>query len=156
MKIDPNSVCRNLLLLAGFSALFVLAAGALAAEDQGVFGEPEHKVVIQVSTADLQVQKIALNNAMNLQKALGRYNVAIEIVAYGPGLSILTTKSEYKDRVTSMAMQGIRFSACHNTMEGIKRRTGQLPELLEGVEVVPSGVVRIMKLQQQGYAYIRP
>ena len=38
-------------------------------------------------------QNLALNNAVNLQKSLGQDNVAIEIVAYGPGLSLLTDQS---------------------------------------------------------------
>jgi hypothetical protein len=58
----------------------------------------EHKVVIQVSSDDPQTQKVALNNALNLQKAYGMDNVQVEVVAYGPGLSIFTGKSP-KSRV---------------------------------------------------------
>ena len=36
-----------------------------------------------VSTDDVRTQNIAMNNAVNLQKALGVDNVAVEIVAYG-------------------------------------------------------------------------
>ena len=42
-----------------------------------------HKIVIQVSTDDPRTQKIALNNAVNLQKHYGIDEVAIEIVAFG-------------------------------------------------------------------------
>ena len=49
-----------------------------------------NKVVIQVSTDDERTQKIALNNAVNIQKSLGVDDVRIEIVAYGPGLGIMT------------------------------------------------------------------
>jgi len=115
-----------------------------------------HKVVIQVSTDDPRTQKIALNNAVNLQKLYGIDNVKIEIVAYGPGLGLLTTKSKQADRVKSLAVQEITFSACHNTMKGVKRKTGKMPVLLEGVGMVTAGVARIIELQEQGYAYIRP
>lgn len=134
----------------------VLLLGGYAIAHAAAFGDPANKVVIQVSTADPAVQRTALNNAANLQKAFGMDNVQVEVVAYGPGLGLLTKQSKYADRVPSMALQGIRFSACHNTMEGIKRKTGHMPELLEGVVVVPSGVARIVKLEKQGYAYIRP
>lgn len=127
-----------------------------AIREAAAFGTPAHKVVIQVSSGDPQVQRVALNNAANLLKAFGMDNVRVEIVAYGPGLSLLTRKSEFPERVPSMALQGIRFSACQNTMEGIERRTGQLPDLLEGVQTVPSGVARIVELEEQGYAYVRP
>lgn len=134
----------------------VLALCLVAFWSSGSLSAAESKVVIQVSSADPMVQKIALNNAVNVQKALGMDNVDIEVVAYGPGLSLMTPKSPESVRIPSMAMQNIKFSACGNTMAKIKARTGQDPVLVEGVEVVPAGVLRIMELQSQGYAYIRP
>ena len=116
----------------------------------------EHKLVIQVSTDDPRTQKIALNNAVNLQKLYGMDNVTIEIVAYGPGLGLMTKSSKQADRVTSLAMQEITFSACGNTMKKVEKRTGKSPVLLEGVQTVKAGVARIMELQENGYAYIRP
>lgn len=155
MKIYQESIRNHLPSALMFCCLALVVAG-VAASETAAFGPAAHQVVIQVSTDDAQVQRMALNNATNLQKKFGIDNVQIEIVAYGPGLSLLTAKSAYPQRVTSMVMQGIRFSACHNTMEGIKRKTGHLPDLLEGVKVVPSGTARIVTLQEQGYAYIRP
>ena len=118
--------------------------------------DAKHKIVIQVSTDDARTQKIALNNAVNLQKRYGLDNIDIEIVAYGPGLGLLTKKSKQAKRVTSLAQQEITFSACMNTMNKVKKKTGKLPKLLEGVGHVPAGVARIMELQEQGYAYVRP
>jgi intracellular sulfur oxidation DsrE/DsrF family protein len=115
-----------------------------------------NKLVIQVSTDDVRTQKVALNNAVNLQKLYGLDNVVIEIVAYGPGLNLLTKNSVAASRVESLALQNITFSACENTMKTQHKRTGKKPVLLEGVETVNAGVARIIELQQQGYAYIRP
>lgn len=133
--------------------LLGLAAGAAGA---GTVGEAPNRAVIQVSSADPLTQKIALNNAANLQKALGMDNVDVEIVAYGPGLGLLTRQNKQSARVKSMAMQNVTFSACSNTMDKIAKKKGKAPELTEGVRVVPGGVVRIMELQQAGYTYIRP
>lgn len=140
--------------LVGMLGLLVFALVA----QPGIAGEfAAHKVVIQVSTDDVQTQNIALNNAVNLQKDLGIDNVDVIVVAYGPGLSILTEGDDpASKRVPSLAMQGIQFNACANTMKKIASKTGKEPKLVEGVEVVPAGVVRIMELQEQGYAYIRP
>lgn len=115
-----------------------------------------NKIVIQVSSNDPVTQKIALNNAVNLQKSLGMDNVEVEVVAYGPGLGLLTQKSKEAKRVASLSMQNIKFSACGNTIKKVTKKTGKTPVLVDGVEVVPGGVIRIMELQQQGYAYIRP
>ena len=132
-------------------SLLLIFSGAIYAES-----DIKNKLVIQVSTDDPRTQKIALNNAVNLQKIYGMDNIKIEIVAYGPGLGLLTEKSSQADRVTSLAMQDISFSACGNTMKAVEKKSGKMPVLLEGVTQVTAGVARIMELQQEGYAYIRP
>jgi intracellular sulfur oxidation DsrE/DsrF family protein len=119
-------------------------------------GDAAHKVVIQVSGPDPAEHTIALNMASNLQRLYGMDDVQIEIVAFGRGLGILTTKSAEAARVKSLALQEVRFSACENTMAKIEAKTGKKPELTEGVETVPAGVARIIELQEQGYAYAAP
>ena len=119
-------------------------------------GGKAHKLVIQVSTNDPKTQKIALNNAVNAQKDIGMDNIDIEIVAYGPGLSVMTAQSPEAKRVSSLAQQGITFSACNNTMNKMAKKSGKMPVLADGVGIVPAGVIRIMELQEKGYAYIRP
>lgn len=141
-----STICISLLLL-GLSFGITTTVSADGAK---------HKLVIQVSTDDIRTQKIAMNNAVNLQKLYGIDNVEIEIVAYGPGLGMLTAKNQYSDRVKSLVIQDIKFSACMNTMNKIKAKKGQLPKLTEGVGTVKAGVARIMELQEQGYSYIRP
>ena len=138
--------------------LGLVGVGALAlALSGGIAWAGTQKLVIQVSTDDARTQAIALNNAVNVQKALGPGNVEIEIVAYGPGLSMLTNKSKHLDRVSSLAQnEGLVFSACGNTMKKMTQKTGQQPVLIEGIKVVQAGVLRIMELQQQGWAYVRP
>jgi len=116
----------------------------------------EHKVVIQVSTDDARTQVIALNNAVNLQKLYGMDKVQVEVVAYGPGLGLLTKKNKQAGRVKSLATQNITFSACSNTMKKIQKKTGKKPVLTDGVKTVNAGVARIIELQEQGYSYVRP
>ena len=144
------NMVKKLVLLAMASMMLIGSAMA----DMGA----KHKVVIQVSTADPLTQKIALNNAVNVQKHYGMDNVAVEVVAYGPGLGILTKSKKNKNakRVASLALSNITFSACGNTIRKITRKKGKAPKLVNGVRVVPAGVIRIMELQGKGYAYIRP
>lgn len=136
-----------LALLAGFAVTPAMAAKVV---------DGHHYLVIQVSSGDPAAQTLALNNAVNVQKALGRDNVTIEVVAFGPGLSLLTQQNAQAERVQSLAMQDVAFSACGNTMKAVEKNTGKTPELTEGVKIVPAGVVRIMELQRQGYTYINP
>ena len=135
------------------AALLLLASVAVP---MSAMADDVLKVVIQVSTGDPLAQKIALNNAVNLQKDIGMDNIEIEIVAYGPGLSIMTPKSKESSRIPSLAQQNITFSACNNTIKKVTKKTGKKPTLVEGVSTVPSGAMRIVQLQQQGYSYLRP
>lgn len=148
------NIVKNYLIK--FLAPIVGAGMLLGATATVVAGDIPHKLVIQVSTDDPRTQKIALNNAVNLQKEYGMDNVTIEIVAYGPGLGMLTKKSKQAARVKSLAMQNITFSACANTMKKIEKKKGKKIALIEGVGIVNAGVARIVALQEQGYAYIRP
>ena len=135
---------------------YIVLLGVLLSGQPVFAGDDVHKLVIQVSTDDVRTQNIAMNNAVNLQKALGQDNIIIEIVAYGPGLTMMTPKSPASKRIPSLAMQDITFSACGNTKAKMEEKSGKKVELVEGVQMVPAGVLRIMELQEQGYAYVRP
>lgn len=139
-----------------FAILLTAAMFIAPPVSAGGMGDARHKVVIQVSTDDARTQTIALNNAVNLQKEFGVDNVEVEVVAYGPGLSMLIASSPQSQRVTSLSKQDVVFSACGNTMKRIEKKDGKAVVLSEGVRVVPAGVARIVELQEQGYSYIRP
>ena len=140
-------------LLIAFLMLAVMNSSSVNSSEKE---EKRHQVVIQVSTDDPRTQKIAMNNAVNLQKLYGIDNVDIEIVAYGPGIGMLAGKNDYSSRIKSLIAQDITFSACMNTMDNVKKKTGKAVELTEGVESVRAGVARIIELQEAGFSYIRP
>jgi uncharacterized protein len=126
------------------------------AEDTDIM-HAKHKLLLQINSADETTHDIALNNAVNAQELLGMDNVAIEVVVYGPGMSLLTGKSSHSARVTSLAMQNVKFSACQKTLDKMAQKAdGKMPSLVEGTTTVAAGVVRIMALQEAGYAYVKP
>lgn len=120
----------------------------------------KHKVAIQVSQNDKGAMDVALNNARNvIEYYQGKgETVAIEIVTYGPGLHMLRDTSPVKDRIAPMALEhpNLAFIACGNTQANQSKAEGKPVVLLSEAKVMPSGVVRLMELQKQGYAYIRP
>lgn len=150
-KILKNTKIAGVIILC-VTQLLLMSTVKAELEDSTI----KNKLVIQVSTDDPKTQNVALNNAVNLQKEYGMDNIIIEVVAYGPGLGLLTQSSQQASRVKSLAMQNIHFSACGNTMAKVAKKTGKQPQLVEGVQVVKAGVSRIMELQQNGYAYVRP
>ena len=117
----------------------------------------KHKIVISINTPDDVIQKRALDNIERLTEHFGQDETLIEIVSYGPGLVLLTQKSAFLQEISShMGVEGLVFSACANTMKKIEAKTGKKPQLIDGVGIVPGGVIRLVELQEQGYAYISP
>ena len=130
-----------------------LVATALAVPEAGAQALPANKLIMQVSDNDPAKWSLALNNAKNVQADLGAQNVAIEIVAYGPGLAMLKADSVAANRIAEAMGAGVKVVACENTMTNQKIAKD---DMLAGIGYVKAGVVEIMQKQQQGWAYIRP
>ncbi len=141
------------------------AALLLAATATGVSAADakSHRVAIQVDQNDPAVMNLALNNAANIMefyKAKGE-DVQVEVVAYGPGLNMYRDDtSPVKDRLRQMSEfsfpSSIKFSACNNTKEGMEKREGHAITIVPQASLVPSGAVRLMELQEDGWSYLKP
>jgi len=135
----------------------LLAVPSLAADGK------THRIAIQIDQNDPQVMNLALNNATNVINYYRGRNedVDVEIVAYGPGLHMLRADtSPVQDRIRhlkELAFSGkVQFSACNNTKQGMEKAEGHAIPIMPEATVVPSGAVRLMELQEQGWSYIRP
>ncbi len=122
-----------------------------------------HRLVIQVNQNDPAVMNLALNNATNVLDYYRKKgeDADIEIVAFGPGLHMLrkdtTPVADRIHAMTDLAFPNrIRFAACGVTREGMEKKEGRPLELLPEATMVPSGVVRMMELQETGWSYVRP
>lgn len=137
------------------TALTVMMATSAFAE--GVV----HRVAVHVDQNDPQVMNMALNNVANLTsyyEAQGD-TVMVEVVAYGPGLNMFVPgKSPVEDRISTMSleMENLSFAACGNTLRNMSKKAGKDITLMDEATIVPSGVVRLIELQEKDYAYIRP
>ena len=140
-----------------FAVLFtvcLMATGANAfAQSKPAGSSAKHKVVFQVSDADPKKWQLALNNAQNIQEDLGKNQVEIEIVAYGPGLAMLKLDSAVSGGVAEAIGNGVEVAACENTMR--HQKIGK-EEILSKVSFVKARVVELMNKQEMGYSYIRP
>ncbi|OPZ00558.1 hypothetical protein A5906_20540 [Bradyrhizobium sacchari] len=116
----------------------------------------EHKIVLQLSDGDAKKQALVLSVANNLLKAYDPDKVAIEVVAFGPGIDLLLTGSERRKQVESLIAQGVRFDICLNTVDTLERETGKRPEFIPGATPVQVGVGQILFLAENGYTLVRP
>ena len=120
-----------------------------------------HHLILQVNTNEPAMMNLALNNATNVAQYYKDRDekVAIEVVTFGPGLHMLRDDtSPVKARIKALkeSTPAISFKACGNTRENMSKAENKEIPLISEATVVKSGVVRVMELQEQGWAYVRP
>ncbi|PAY10211.1 MULTISPECIES: DsrE family protein [Bradyrhizobium] len=129
--------------------------------DPAVPNGKEHHLILQVNSNDPAAMNLTLNNATNVAeyyKGIGE-KVKIEVVTFGPGLHMLREDtSPVKARIEEMALSSpeVSFKACGNTQEKMQKAENKSIPIIKQAEVVKSGVVRVMELQEKGWAYVKP
>jgi intracellular sulfur oxidation DsrE/DsrF family protein len=81
------------------------------------------------------------------------------IVAFNAGLHMLRADtSPVKARLESFAqgMPNVRFEACDNTIQSMKKREGRDIAIVAQAKIVPAGVVTLIELAEQGWVIVRP
>lgn len=116
----------------------------------------EHHLALQLSDRDPAKQALVISVAYNLLKYYGPDKIAIEVVAFGPGIDLLRAGSANRAKVDSLIAQGVRFDVCMNTVETIERETGKPVDLNPKAVKVQAGVAQILLLTEKGYTLVRP
>jgi intracellular sulfur oxidation DsrE/DsrF family protein len=124
-------------------------------------GETSHRLILQVNSNDPAMMNLALNNATNVVqhfKDAGQ-KVSIEVITFGPGLHMLRDDtSPVKARIETLALSTpeISYKACGNTRDNMRKAENKDIPLIPQAELVSSGVVRVMELEEQGWSYVKP
>jgi intracellular sulfur oxidation DsrE/DsrF family protein len=116
----------------------------------------EHRIVLQLSDNAADKQGLVISVAYNLLKLYDPDKVAIEVVAFGPGIDLLRSENANRKLVESLVAQGVRFDVCLNTVDTIERETGKRPDILSVAIPVQVGVGQILALTENGYTLVRP
>ena len=155
--------CRNL-GIAGLVGLIALTAGAAAAP-----GDVPQRVVYHIDSGDLERQRSALRNVSNHLNDVGDERLEIRVVAQGDGASMLimpeatgdlalygNATNQIQMLIENLRVRGVRFVVCGNSL---RRRnifaTDRLYEVATQ-DIVDSGLLELVRLQGDGYSYIKP
>lgn len=129
------------------SSLLALSTFAAIAQDQ---------VVYHISDAKVQ----ALAGLRNVRNHLDTEpKTQIVVVSHGEGVDFMLegandrNGSPYAATVAALVSRGVKFEVCEITL---KNRGLKKEQFIQEAEFTPSGVVRVTKLQKQGYAYLKP
>ena len=109
------------------AALLLAAAAPGRAQQVPLQDKPfaEHKIVLQLSDNDPNKQGLVISVANNLMKFYDPDKVAIEIVAFGPGIDLLSPENPNRKAVESLVAQGVRVDICLNTVDTLERESRQ-------------------------------
>ena len=138
--------------------LIATAAPGVRAQQAPLQDKPfaEHKIVLQLSDNDPRKQGMVISVASNLMKFYDPDKVAVEIVAFGPGIDLLKPDNPNRKMVESLVAQGARVDICLNTVDTLERETGKRPEFISAATPVQVGVAQILLLTENGYTLVRP
>ncbi|WP_418316029.1 DsrE family protein [Piscinibacter sakaiensis] len=131
-----------------FAGLLISAAATAAwAQD---------KVVYHINDTAEQ----ALGGLRNVKNHLDTDPTAqITVVTHAQGVDFLMMDKKDKNgnpwdvAVQQLAQRGVKFEVCEITL---KNRNLDKRNFISEAQFTPSGVVRLTKLQTQGYSYIKP
>lgn len=99
--------------------------------------------------------ELTLANIQNLFKAIPPRQCDISVVANGNAVNLFRKDAE-PSRLRSiheLNVRGVCFKLCANALASQQLKK---EELLDDCQIVLAGIVEIINLQPQGFAYIRP
>ncbi|MFC4451786.1 DsrE family protein [Halorussus aquaticus] len=111
------------------------------------------RTAFHLTSGDEDHQNTVLTIAENLSKDETIEMDDIAVVAQAEGIDPVTRDGTHSDTVQELLDSGIAFKACSNTLDMMDLDDG---DLVEGVETVSSGASELTRLQEDGYAYLRP
>ncbi len=118
------------------------------------------RVVFHVSSADPAAARDLLDQVelvLREYAASGR-PLKVEVVANNEGLRLLQQgRSPVAERIRRLdrIYQNLLFAACGNTLERLRRESGEKIRILPEAVIVQSGVSFVARRQQEGWAYIK-
>ena len=112
----------------------------------------QHHVLFAVTSADEADWNLALGNIRNLLAGLSGDAVEVEVVAFGPGVSLVRKPSSLDADIQALEAKHVRFVACENSMRAHKMTKA---DLVDGAGTVPAGIVEVVTKQEQGWTYIK-
>ena len=115
----------------------------------------QYKAVFHVDQKDGQVFNLALNNVINLLKAIPGQEHNLIVLLNGPAVSLLVREeaASFLEMIEGLSAQGVRFQVCENAL---KRFEVSRKSLIPECQIIPAGIVGLIDLQHHGFAYIKP
>lgn len=112
----------------------------------------EYKVIFHID--EISKWKLLLGNVRNLLNGMDNQNITVEVLANSEAVGYydINANTDIKT-MESLKNEGVKFVACNNALMNFDIKKD---DLISFIEIVPAGVVELVKKQSEGYIYIKP
>ncbi|ABW19436.1 DsrE family protein [Alkaliphilus oremlandii] len=114
----------------------------------------EYKVIFHID--EINKWKLLLGNVSNLLNGIDNEKLYIEVLANSEAVKYYDTNQDLDvdiNTMESLNKKGVKFVACNNALKAydIKQEN-----IIHFIDIVPAGVVELVKKQSEGYFYLKP
>ncbi len=97
--------------------------------------------------------EMALTNITNYFEGLAHEQFTAVLLVNGPAIKLMGREDSRARQLADLAARGLSVRVCRNAL----RHFDLTPEWLNPVcHIVPAGIIELVDLQRQGFAYIKP
>ncbi len=135
------------------SLIFALSTSLAVADEYA-----PQKVVYHINYKDMSRFSATLANMANHIAAVGEDQIDLKAMVHGEAVEIFMNAVEddgLQITLDAARFNGVQFIICGNTLTGYNITYEDLYDV-NAEDVVQAGLPGIIKLQQQGYFYVRP
>ena len=112
------------------------------------------RVVFHIDLDSTPTFELLLGNIQNLLKSVNDAEIAVVANGFAVKLFTRSNLGKYAEEIEELVKRGVVFYICNNALSNLVYiRKEDVSELCE---IVPAGVVKLIELQEKGYAYIKP
>jgi len=114
----------------------------------------EYKVIFHID--EINKWKLLLANVSNLLNGIDNETLYIEVLANSEAVKYYDTTQDFDadiNTMDSLNKKGIKFVACNNALVAYDIKKNNT---IHFVDIVPAGIVELVRKQKEGYIYIKP
>lgn len=111
-----------------------------------------YNIVFHVDLNDSSILNVALSNIANYFTAVEGQKAEVVLLVNGPAINLFKKENALPE-FSDLQKKGLQIRVCQNA---VNKFSLSKEMLMDGVEIVPAGVVELVRLQNEHFAYIKP
>jgi uncharacterized protein len=111
--------------------------------------------VIHIDQEESSRLETALGNINNFLEEIPPEDSDLRVVVHSGAVKLFRNDeaADHGEKMRALSRKGVKFMVCSNSLSRLKIDRA---ELVDVAEVIPSGIVELIRLQHEGFAYVKP